>query len=167
MIEYIDKGAGLSDWLSSHGATLSEIYTDGVAVLVSNKSDDEINALIRAYNPWPFEKAKKFAEINNWLQDQVELILSDIPKVERDSWPTQVAEARGLQPLSMLIGIAARRGISAEELVTKVLAKEKAFSDFYADRQGERDRVETLVKGFPDEGDYHRLPELWALSCMV
>lgn len=167
MIEYIDKGAGLSDWLSSHGATLSEIYTDGVAVLVSNKSDDEINALIRAYNPWPFEKAKKFAEINNWLQEQVELILSDIPKVEQNSWHKQVSEARGLQPLSMLLGIAAGRGIAVEELITKVLAKEKAFSDYYAAKQGERDRVETLIKALPDEGEYHRLPELWALSCMV
>ena len=167
MINYIEKGAGLSEWLSSHGATLSEIYTDGVPVLVSNKSDAEINALIQSYNPWPFEKAKKFAEINNWLQEQVELVLSDIPKVERDSWHKQVSEARGLQPLSMLLGIAAGRGIPVQDLVAKVLAKEKAFSDYYATKQGERDRIETLIKALPDEGDYHRLPELWALSCMV
>lgn len=171
MINYIEKGEGLGKYLESFGITLSEVYTktdDGFKVeFVSNKPDEEVNQKIQEFNPWAFEKAKKFSEINNWLQDQVEYILSDIPKVERDSWPTQIAEARGLQPLSMLIGIALRRGIPVEDLIVKVLAKEKSFSDFYAEKQGERDRVETLVKSFPNEGDYHRLPELWALSCMA
>lgn len=167
MINYQEKGEGLARYLASFDIELAEVY-DGVVVRwESNVSFELVNEKIESYNPWPYEKAKKFAEINQWLENQVELVLSDIPKVEQNSWHKQVAEARGLQPLSMLIGIAARRGISVQELVAKVLAKEKAFSDYYALMQGERDRVETLVKAFPDVGEYHRLPELWALSCMV
>lgn len=168
MIIYQEKGEGLSHYLAANGVTLSEVYTkDLPTVWQANKDDETVNALIEAYNPWTYEKAKKLSEINNWLEDQVELILRDIPKVEQNSWHKQVAEARGLQPLSMLLGIAAGRGITVEELITKVLAKEQAFSDYYSLKQGERDRVETLVKAFPDAGDYHRLPELWALSCMA
>lgn len=167
MINYIEKGDGLGKFLESFGITLSEVYEGGVARWESNVADELVNAKIAEYNPWAVEKAKKFAEINDWLENQIQLVLSGIPKSEQASWPTQVAEARGVQPVSMLIGIARRRGITVEELKTKVLAKEQMFSDYYSDMQGERDRVEALVKAFPNEGEYHRLPELWELSCMV
>lgn len=167
MIVYTEKGAGLGEYLQSFGITLSEVYENGAAKWESNAPDELVNAKIAEYNPWAVEKAKKFAEINDWLENQIQLVLSGIPKSEQASWPTQVAEARGVQPLSMLIGIASRRGISVEELKAKVLAKEQMFSDYYSVMQGERDRVETLVKAMPDDGEYHRLPELWALSCTV
>lgn len=167
MIDYVEKGEGLSQFLASFEISLSEVYDNAGVRWESNKPDEIVNAKIAEYNPWPFEKAKKFSEINQWLEDRVELILSSVPKVERDSWPTQVAEAHGIRPPSMLVGIAKRRGISVDELIAKVLIKEKAFSDYYADMQGERDRIESLVKAFPDEGDYHRLPELWALKCTL
>lgn len=163
MINYIEKGNSLHDFLASHQCYLEE--RDGV--WICNKSDEEVNSLIAAHNPWPSEKANKLAEINEWLENQIQLVLSGIPKSEQASWPTQVAEARGIQPVSMLVGIARRRGISVEELKAKVLVKEQMFSDYYSDMQGERDRVEALVKAFPNEGEYHRLPELWELSCMV
>lgn len=165
MINYIEKGEGLTKYLATFGITLSEVYTDGKAVWECNVSADIVNAKIAEFNPWSFEKAKKLVEINEWLENQIELVLKDIPKVEQNSWHKQVSEARGLQPLSMLLGIAAGRGITVQELIAKVLAKEQAFSDYYAAKQGERDRVETLVKAFPDEGEYHRLPELWCLQC--
>jgi hypothetical protein len=164
VINYTEKGFGLHKDLANKGVFIEQAQT---GEWVSNASDEYTNSLIEAYNPWPVEKAKKFAEINNWFESQVELVLKDIPKIEQNSWHKQVSEARGLQPLSMLIGIASVRGIPVEELVAKVLAKEEAFSNYYALKQGERDRVETLIKALPDEGEYHRLPELWALSCMV
>lgn len=163
MINYIEKGYGLHKYLADLQYYLEE--QDGV--WICNKPDEEVNALIASYNPWPSEKAAKLVEINEWLENQIELVLKDIPKVEQNSWHKQVSEARGLQPLSMLLGIAARRGITVDLLIDKVLEKEKAFSDYYSLMQGERDRVETLVKAFPDEGSYELLPDLWALSCTV
>lgn len=168
MITYQEKGEGLTVYLAEKGVTLSEVYTKGGPIVWQSNVDDEtVNTLIEMYNPWSYEKNKKFAEINEWLENQIQLILKDIPESEQKSWPTQVLEARGLQPLLMLVGIANRRGITVEELKAKVLAKEQAFSDYYSLMQGERDRVETIVKAMPNEGDYHRLPELWALTCTV
>lgn len=166
MINYIDKGEGLLQHLSSLGVFIYWLDGNIQCVLPENMTVGGVNTIIQEYNPWPSEKAKKLIEINEWLETQIQLVLSGIPKSEQASWPTQVAEARGIQPISMLAGIARRRGISVEELKAKVLAKEQMFSDYYSDMQGERDRVEALVKAFPTEGEYHRLQELWALSCM-
>lgn len=177
MINYQEKGAGLGDYLASFNITLSEVYDDGTVrwecsvpngLLIDGKTPaDVVNEKIEEYNPWATEKSKKFNEINEWLENQIALILSDIPQSERSSWPTQVAEARGLQPISMLASIARRRGITVDDLKAKVLYKEQLFSSYYGEMQGERDRIETLVKSFPDEGSYERLPELWSLHCSV
>lgn len=163
MINYINKGNSLYDFLTSQQCYLEE--RDGV--WICNKSDEEVNTLIASYNPWPVEKAAKLAEINEWLENQLQLVLSSIPKSEQTSWSIQVDEATGVKPLRMLLGIAQRRGIPVETLIAKVLAKSEAFSGYYSLMQGERDRVEDLVKAFPDEGQYELLPDLWALQCTV
>lgn len=158
-----DLGYGLTEHLAAHGVLL--VQRDG-AWIAEGATDEQAQALIDAYNPWPVEKARKLQEINDWFASQVAALTAGIPQAEKDSWPVQVNEAYGLRPLAMLPAMAAGRGISVEVLIEKVKAKAEAFSMYYGAIQGERDRVEDLIKSMPDAGEYHRLPELWGLKCM-
>lgn len=159
-----DLGYGLTEQLAAFGVALTQ--RDGVWV-VEGATEEEAQAMIDAYNPWPVEKARKLQEINNWFSEQVAALTAGIPQAEKDSWGVQVNEAYGLRPLAMLPAMAAGRGISVEVLIEKVKAKAEAFSLYYGAIQGERDRVEDLIKAMPDAGEHHRLPELWSLKCMV
>lgn len=161
MINFIDKGFGLFLHLEKNGVHLEQL--DGK--WISNAPDDLVNQLIAEYNPWPTEKAKKLAEINEWLEEQLQLVVAGIPESEQKSWPTQVDEANGKRPLRMLLKIAEMRGITTELLVAKVKAKAEAFEDYYSTMQGLRDRAEQQIKSMPDSGEFHRLPELWAIKC--
>lgn len=167
MINYINKGDGLLKLLNNYGVYIYWLDGEIQCSKPDSLSYEEVNSIIDGYNPWAYEKSMKLAEINAWLENQIQLILNAIPKSEQISWSIQVDEATGVKPLRMLLGIAQRRGISVETLIAKVLAKSEAFSDYYSLMQGERDRVEDLVKAFPDEGQYELLPDLWALSCTV
>lgn len=161
MINFVDKGFGLFVYLEKNGVFLEEL--DGVWTSPSNH--DLVNQLIDEYNPWPTEKAKKLAEINEWLENQLQLVVAGIPESEQKSWPTQVDEAYGKRPLRMLLKIAEMRGITTEALIAKVKAKAEAFEDYYGTMQGLRDKAEQQIKSMPDSGEFHRLPELWAIKC--
>lgn len=165
MIRYQNKGSGLIEWLAQHGATLAEGFTDGVGVWESNKSDEEINILIEAYNPWPYEKTAKLNEINDWFTQTVELLTAGTTQRERESWGVQVNEAYGLRPVAMLRSMATQRGISLDDLISKVKAKAELYAEHYGAIQGRRDAVEDMINTFPDDGPADRLPELWALKC--
>ncbi len=161
MINYIEKGYSMHDWLQKQGVQL--IQRDNV--WVANQSDENVNALIESYNPWPAEKAAKLAEVNNWFANAVSQLTEGIPQEEKDSWSVQVNEANGLVSMQMLPVMAAARGIALDELVSKVKAKAALFAQYYGAIQGKRDMVEDLIKSLPDSGSIERLPELWSIKC--
>lgn len=165
MIQYVEKGEGLTQYLVNQGIVLSEVYTSGEVRWESNKPDEVVNAAIESYNPWPFEKAKKMNEINDWFTDAVAQLTAGTTQTERDSWSVQVNEAYGIRPVAMLAAMASARGIDVQDLIVKVKYKAELFATYYGAIQGKRDALEDLVKSFPDVGEFARLPELWKVSC--
>lgn len=157
-----DLGRGLSEYMQYNGWFL---YQDQTGRFVCEGSGDDPQHLIDAYNPWPYEKASKLTELNAWFESAVSQLTAGTTQAERDSWPVQVNEAYGIRPLAMLPAMATARGITTEQLIEKVKAKAEAFATYYGSLQGRRDALEDKVKAFPDSGDYHRLPELWAIKC--
>ena len=162
MINYIELGIGLHEYLASEGVYLEQSQ-DGK--WQANASDERVNNLIASYNPWGTEKAKKVKEVNEWFSAKVSAVTADVTQEEKDSWPTQASEANGLEPLDLLIDMAEARGITAEQMIEKVKRKQKMYKKVYAKLQGEKDRALDLVKALPNEGELHRLAELWALKC--
>lgn len=161
MINFQDKGFGLFLHLEKNGVFLEEL--DGK--WSANAPDDLVNQLIDEYNPWGAEKSKKLIEINEWFRGEVEKLTAGTTQAERDSWSVQVSEAYGQRPISMLAAMAQARGIEVETLVLKVKAKAELFSVLYGRLQGAKDALEDKVKALPEEGELHRLPELWAIKC--
>ena len=155
-------GYGLTDYLLDHGWHL---YQNQDGEFICEGAGDDPQSLIDSYNPWGAEKAKKLIEINTWFQAEVEKLTAGTTQAERDSWSVQISEAYGYRPISMLAAMAEARGISVETLVMKVKAKAELFSIVYGRLQGAKDALEDKVKALPDEGELHRLPELWALKC--
>ncbi len=161
MIQFQDKGFSLFLHLEKNGVFLEQL--DGK--WVANAPDELVNQLIDEYNPWAAEKNKKLIEINDWFRDEVEKLTAGTTQAERDSWAVQISEAYGQRPISMLSAMAQARGIEVETLVMKVKVKAELFSVVYGGLQGAKDALEDRVKAMPDDGEYHRLPELWALKC--
>jgi len=162
VINYVEKGFGLHEFLAGEGVFIEQSQ---FGEWVSNASDERTNNLIAAYNPWPVEKAKKIAEATAWFESEVAKLTAGTTQTERDSWSVQVNEAYGLRPISMLSAMAEARGIDVNTLVEKVKHKAEIFAAYYGAIQGKRDAIEDKIKSFPNDGDYHRLTELWALKC--
>jgi len=162
MINYIEKGIGLHDFLAKEGVQIEQLQS---GEWVSTASDERTNNLIASYNPWPAEKAKKIAEATAWFESAVAQLTAGTTQTERDSWSVQVNEAYGVRPISMLASMAAARGIEVGTLVEKVKRKAELFAEYYGAIQGKRDAIEDKINAFPNDGDYHRLTELWALKC--
>ena len=162
MINYIELGIGLHEYLASEGVYLEQSQS---GEWQANASDERVNNLIASYNPWGTEKAKKVKEVNEWFSAKVSAVTADVTQEEKDSWPTQASEANGLEPLDLLIDMAEARGITAEQMIEKVKRKQKMYKKVYAKLQGEKDRALDLVKALPNEGGLHRLAELWAVKC--
>jgi len=162
MINYSELGIGLHEYLAKEGVFLEQSQS---GEWLSNASDERVNNLIAAYNPWGASKAKKLIEINDWFQAEVEKLTAGTTQAERDSWSVQVSEAYGYRPISMLAAMAQARGIEVETLVMKVKAKAELFSVLYGRLQGAKDALEDKVKALPDAGELHRLTELWAIKC--
>lgn len=161
MIEYQNKGYGLTEHLASLGIELVETN----AGWRSNVADAVVNRLIDEYNPWPAEKAAKLAELNVWFESAVAELTAGTTQAERDSWAVQVNEAYGMRPVAMLAAMASARGITTEQLIEKVKTKAEAFATRYGALQGRRDAIEDRIKAFPDADELHRLHDLWAIQC--
>ena len=162
MIQYIEKGCGLHQWLAEQGIELRNVN----GVWVSNTSDEHVSQLITDYNPWPYEKTKKIKELTSDFENAVEDILADVPKAERDSFSIQLSEAQaypGVTPKGLTI-LAQTRGLSLETLVNKVLAKADLFNTMYFTLQARKDFLEDNVKLFSDTENVDKLPELWAIK---
>ncbi len=162
MINYIEKGIGLHDYLAKEGVQLEQLQS---GEWVSTASDERTNNLIASYNPWPTEKAKKLLEINSWFQSEVEKLTAGTTQAERDSWPVQVDEAYGIRPVVMLSAMAEARGITLEVLILRVKAKAELFATKYGALQGAKDALEDQVRAMPDSDNIERLTELWDIKC--
>lgn len=155
-------GSGLTNYLLNNGW---QLYQNQHGEFICEGEGLEPQPLIDSYNPWSHEKAIKLLEINSWFQSEVEKLTAGTTQAERDSWSVQISEAYGYRPIAMLAAMAEARGIEVETLVMKVKAKAELFSVLYGSLQGAKDALEDKVKALPEEGELHRLPELWALKC--
>lgn len=165
MINFIDKGAGLTDWLASQNIILEQ--RDGV--WISNVSDDIINPLIVSYNPWTTEKAKMFAKIDEDFQKHTNALTAGWPEGEIKTWSIQQEEAKkyiadNSTATPMLSIIAATRGLTVLELATRVNRDATAFAQASAYYVGLRHVARQKIQAFPNEGEYHRLPDLWSIK---
>lgn len=163
MINYIEKGIGLHDFLASESVQIEQLQS---GEWVSTASDERTNNLIASYNPWPVEKAKKAKEVNEWLSCRVAALTAGVTQEEKDTWQTQANEAAGLEPICLLAAMAQARGITVEQMIEKVKRNRAEFNVAYGKLQGEKDRILDIIKTLPDNDDYHRLSDLWALKCM-
>lgn len=165
MINYVEKGYSMHQWLASQGVELWQRGFDWV----SNVPDETVNALIEQYNPWPAEKAAKFAEIDADFEAAVSALTAGWPQHEIQTWSKQEAEARALaadssSPTPMLATIAATRGLTVAELAQRVIRDADAFTNASAYYVGLRHKARQMVQSLPDSGDINRLPELWAIK---
>lgn len=166
MIQYIEKGAGLFDFLYANGVHLYQL--DGVWVYEGAKTIDEVNQLIQTYNPWPVEKAKKMEEINLDFSKAVDWLVHGSTSDERNSWAIQEREAVGWladnsYPIPALTVLASSRGIPVDILAQKVVEKANLYKQYYFTFQGMRDKAEDAIKGLPNDGEIERLAELQAI----
>jgi hypothetical protein len=162
MIQYIEKGYGLHQWLANQGIELRNV--DGV--WVANVPDEQVSQLIANYNPWPAEKAFKLTEINHQFEVAVANLTAGTTESERNSWAIQEREARDYPqktPVALTV-LAASRGMPLDVLIEKVLQKSALYQNAYFTLQGMRDKAEDLIKALPDDGQNERLPELWAIK---
>ncbi|TXH98123.1 MAG: hypothetical protein E6Q75_02445 [Rheinheimera sp.] len=165
MINYIEKGYSMHEWLRSQGIDISQYGT----VWTANAPDDVVNVLIEQYNPWPAEKAAKFAEIDADFEAAVSSLTAGWPQHEIQTWSKQESEARALAanpstPTPMLSTIAATRGLTVAELAQRVIRDADAFTNASAYYVGLRHKARQRVQALPDSDDINRLPELWAIK---
>jgi hypothetical protein len=162
MINYIEKGYSMHEWLASQGVQL--IQRDNV--WAANVPDEQVSQLIADYNPWPAEKSSKLKEINEAFEAAINQLTAGTTESERNSWAIQEKEAKAYPtetPEALMI-LAQSRGIPLEALVEKVLQKAALYQHYYFTIQGQRDKLEDQVKALPDSGSIERLPELWAIK---
>lgn len=165
MINYQERGYAMHEWLEKQGVRLSHV--DGV--WIANVPDEQVNQLIAEYNPWPAEKAAKFAEIDADFEAAVSALTAGWPQHEIQTWSKQESEAReftlnNATPTPMLATIAATRGLTVSELAQRVIRDADAFTNASAYYVGLRHKARQRVQAMPDSGDINRLPELWAIK---
>lgn len=163
MIEYIEKGSTMFDWLLNKQQI--SLWQRGT-VWMADAPDELVNRLIAEYNPWPNEKTKQLAEINEAFQNAVNVLTAGTTEGERNSWAIQEREAReypAKQPVALQI-LANSRNIPLEVLVDKVIQKSNLYQQHYFTLQGMRDKAEDAVKSMPSSGEYEKLPLLWAIK---
>jgi hypothetical protein len=165
MINYIEKGNSLHDFLTSQQCYLEQ--RDGV--WICNKSDEEVNTLILSYNPWSKEKSTKFAEIDADFQHSIDSLTAGWPEGEIKTWERQEKEALLLQDnptasTPFLATVASQRGITVAELASRVIRDSIAFSNASAYYVGLRHKARQLVQALPNEGSYERLQELYNIK---
>ncbi len=80
----------------------------------------------------------------------IEKLVEGYPKVERDSWPQQVDEARDFQanpatPTPWLTACAEKRGIEKADLAQKILAMNTPYRVAHGSATGTRQKAEALL----------------------
>lgn len=158
-----DLGYGLTEYLQGLGVSLYQKnntwHADG---------DGDIQGLIDSYNPWPIEKAKKFAEIDSDFEEAVTALIAGWPAHEMQTWSKQEAEARAfaldpMQQTPMLSLIAATRGLTVAELASRVIRDADSFTNASAYYVGLRHQARQLVQALPDFGQHGMLADLWSI----
>lgn len=166
MINYIEKGHGLHMFLRSLGIELFE--KDGIWVQL-NSTDDEVNALIQDYNPWTTAKQEKLDEIDADFTVATNALTAGWPEHEIKTWSKQEAEARAYLADSssftpMLTNIANQRGLTVQELSTRVIQDADAFTAASGYYVGLRHKARQRVQAFSENDDISLLPELLSIK---
>lgn len=166
MINYVEKGFGLHEYLAKEGVYLEQSQS---GEWYSNASDERTNNLIASYNPWLVEKSNKFAEIDVDFQKAIDGLTAGWPEGEIKTWERQEKEALALQdnpsaPTTFLAIVASQRGITVAELASRVIRDSIAFSNASAHYVGLRHKARQSVQALPNEGNYERLQELYNIK---
>jgi len=103
-------------------------------------------------------QARKLDEINAAFSAAVDQLTAGYPEGERLTWAVQQSEAlawaaNAQAPTPYLEGLAAARGISAEEMRQKTLAQTQLFMAASQDLVGRRQRLRDLVDAATSESD--------------
>jgi hypothetical protein len=157
-------GYGLTIYLAEQDVGL---YQKGGVWFAEGSENAQL--LIDNYNPWPYEKAAKFSEIDTDFETAVAALTAGWPVHEMQTWSKQEAEARAFtaDPLAatpMLSAIASTRGLTVAQLAERVIRDADAFTAASAYYVGLRHKTRQLVQALPDEGSLERLPELFAIK---
>lgn len=166
-----EKGDTLATYLESIGVQMTMI--NGVWYDTSGKyTDEELNALMHSYNPWPLEKKKKWIEVQTGFKIATDQLTEGTLETERSSWSVQEVEARAWAadnstPTPSLSVLANARGVPLSLLVEKVIQKADLYKMYYFYFQGIRDKLEDQIRTFSDTDPLSRLEELRSLKYEV
>lgn len=125
--------------------------TDGIWTL---HADDSITK-----EPFPPKtlaelKQDKLLEVNTAFEQSMLPIVNGVPDFERESWKKQEEEARAYQvnnaaATPLLDSLAATRGISKAELVTRIITKADLFATVSGQLIGKRQKLEDQINALP------------------
>jgi hypothetical protein len=159
-----DLGYGLTIYLSEQDVGLYQKNGVWFAEGAENAQD-----LIDSYNPWPYEKSAKLAEIDADFETIVAGLTAGWPTHEMQTWGKQEAEARAFTAdasvvTPMLSAIASTRGLTVEQLAERVIRDANAFTAASAYYVGLRHKARQRVAAMPSNLEYHRLHELFTIK---
>lgn len=162
MINYIEKGLGLHEAIRNAGHQLRQENGEWLA------SDEKaVQRIIDEYDPLPVEIGRVKARINSYAAAMRNKITNGISPAEMASWPVKIAEAQryaegGVKDdAPMLAREAIARGVSIENVVSRVIENGTALSSLESDIAGiagkhrdavsaSKDYLEALAYDFSD-----------------
>lgn len=136
--------------------------TDGsedefIVLGLASISEAEANALRNPVQPVDALIASLHEKVNAEYRCRMSAIADGYPQYERESWPVQLQEARAYQAQGAaaatpwIDGCAGQRGMTRDELVQRILAKDAAYcqvSGFLTGvRQWHEDAINAIAEG--------------------
>jgi hypothetical protein len=137
MINYIEKGSNMHNYLANQGLRIWE--RDGV--WMSDANHDLVNAAILAYQPY---EPDQIILIDEKVTEILGVFTQGASIAELLTWPIQEMEARaGSGPL--LTAMAAERGVTVEALSAELVARADAYAAAAGQAIGKRRRLKDRI----------------------
>jgi hypothetical protein len=145
MINYIEKGRGLSIAIKSAGHRLW--HEDRKAL---STDDAVVQVIIDNYDPLPLSKTDAKKRLVDQFNDVMSGLESEYPEVEKRTFTKQEAEARAYTldvnaSTPTLSPIATARNISLSDLVAKTIIKADSYTAQVGALIGQRQFKEDLI----------------------
>jgi antitoxin component HigA of HigAB toxin-antitoxin module len=141
----------------------------GVIEIADPERKDDRFYFVQELNedPWVINTPKPIAMIRDYLlglinatcEAEMAAVKSGYPESEVLSWAKQETEARAYQAdadasTPLIDSLAAARGLTKAELVSRIIAKADAFAVVSGAIIGKRQALEDALADLPDEGTY-------------
>ena len=132
----------------------SPVLIDGVWKQSWVISDKDISS-IELENNFNQEKELAFKRINLGYSLAVGSLIASYPILERESWPSQVSEAKlilsgSTEETPWINSAALARGVDKTELATKIINKDLAFRSLSGNYSGIRQRLEIQIENITE-----------------